>query len=224
MEKLPFDKIKLLENLEIHTHRPRRGIFVKLINNNVSIFIIIQPNYVWLEHFYKQPGVEKGMLRCSLYVLLEKLLKDGYVNDHKIIKVSSPTPEDGNMERLIKIYTKIGFTRGEPEPGNPINLYSTCKNLVNTLKVQCEISNVRKRKKSRKLKKKKEKERWRGWEKRERRMKKQMKDKTKRTNTYARINEEGCVIMGGRKTRRKKRRRKTRKKRRKSKKKRRRRR
>ena len=40
-----------------------------------------------------------------------------------------------------------------------------------------------------------------------------IKKNTKGTNTYARVDEDGDVIMGGRKTRRKKRRRKAKKKR-----------
>ena len=94
-------------------------------------------------------------MRCALYVLLEELLEQGIIQKHQIMKVSSPTPDDGNIERLIKIYTQIGFIKGDAEPGNPINLYNSIGELIETLEEQCEITGGRKRRKTLHKKKRK---------------------------------------------------------------------
>ena len=155
MEKLPFNKVALLENLKIENRNEITNI--KLVNKNVKILISILGGVIYLVGFYKQSlDGKRGIVRCALYVLLEKLLAEGKIQKQQIMKVSAPTPDDGNIERLIKIYTDIGFKKGRPEPGNPINLYNTVVELIKTLTAQCEISGGRKRrKKSRKSKRRK---------------------------------------------------------------------
>tara|TARA_B100001250_G_scaffold52773_1_gene41094 strand:+ start:97 stop:588 length:492 start_codon:yes stop_codon:yes gene_type:complete len=139
INKLPFNKTDLLENYTIKENG-YGGMAAKLINKYVKIIISIEQGVIFLIGFYKQPGIaKKGIARCGLYVLLKKLLEDEIIEKSQIMKVSSPTPDDGDMERLIKIYTQIGFTRGDPEPGNPINLYATIEKLIKTLEKQCEI-------------------------------------------------------------------------------------
>ena len=155
MEKLPFNKVALLENLQI-SENSNNIMYIKLINNNVKILISIMGGIIYLYGFYKQDGIEeKGIVRCALYVLLEELLEQGIIQKHQIMKVSSPTPDDGNIERLIKIYTQIGFIKGDAEPGNPINLYNSIGELIETLKQQCEITGGRKRRKTLHKKKRK---------------------------------------------------------------------
>jgi len=161
MEKLPFNKAALLENLKIQENS-YGGLNIKLINKNVRILLSTGFGDIMLDGFYKGEGIEKkGITRCALYVLLLALLEGGVIQEHDTMKVSSPSPNDGNMERLIKIYTQIGFTKGEPQVGNPVNLYSTIQNLIKTLKEQCEITGggKRRKRKTRKRRKKKTKKR-----------------------------------------------------------------
>ena len=155
MEKLPFNKVALLENLQI-SKKSNDIMNIKLINKNVKILISIMGEIIYLYGFYKQDGIEeKGIVRCALYVLLKNLLEKDIIQKHQIMKVSSPTPDDGNIERLIKIYTQIGFIKGGAELGNPINLYNSVEELIETLKEQCEITGGRKRRKTLHKKKRK---------------------------------------------------------------------
>ena len=113
---------------------------------------------------------------------MEKLLAEGKIQKQQIMKVSAPTPAYGTMERLIKIYTDIGFKKRLLEPGNPINLYNTVVELINTLTDQCEISGGRKRrKKSRKSKRRKSRKKSkRKSRKKSKRRKSKRKRRTKR--------------------------------------------
>jgi hypothetical protein len=86
-----------------------------------------------------------------------ELLEKGKIQKHDTMKVSNPEPDDEDMERLIKIYTQIGFKHGESEAGNPVNLYSTIQNLIETLAVQCEITGGGKRHRKRTRKKRRTK-------------------------------------------------------------------
>jgi len=153
MEKLPFNKKVLLEKLKIGKNS-YGGLNIKLINNNVTIIlstIADLPGELELDAFYK--GIEKkGIARCALYVLLLELVERKVIKEpeKEILKVYAPTPDDGDMERLIKIYNQIGFTEGGKEVGRPLNLNSTIKNLINTLKEQCEIKGGGRRRKYRK--------------------------------------------------------------------------
>jgi hypothetical protein len=81
-----------------------------------------------------------GIARCAFYVLLNFLLENNQITREHICSVSSPT--SGNEARLIKIYEQIGFTLGDPEPGNPINLKAPIHLLMSTLKEQCLITAI----------------------------------------------------------------------------------
>jgi len=137
-----FNEAELGENYEI-VDNGFGGKLAKLYNKNVRIAIGIQPTWaISLDAFYKIEGASKGIARCSLLWLLKKLLTEKLITEEEIMKVSSPTPNDGNMGRLIGIYEDIGFTLGEPEPGNPVNLSSTIQNLIETLEKQCAFTSV----------------------------------------------------------------------------------
>ena len=136
MKELSFFKTELLNGLSINGNNP---IKVKLINNEVKILLIIEKNRIDLIGYYKiSKEKRQGIARCALYFLLLQLLEESYISGNETIYVSSPTPDNGNLDRLIKIYIEMGFKRGEPEPGNPINLYSNVSNLISKLKKQCK--------------------------------------------------------------------------------------
>ena len=112
MEKLPFKKADLIKDLKIK--KMGELFLAKLINYNVKILISINPHGdIYLVGFYKQPGIQiKGITRCALYVLLKELLEKGMIQREQKMKVSAPTPDDGNLERLINwIYTWKTRTR-----------------------------------------------------------------------------------------------------------------
>ena len=139
MTKYSFLKNELLKNFIIREMGTEK--LVKLINEYVKILITINSdNTIDLVGFYKQNTTRRrGITRCGLLAMLEKLLDERLITNEQIMYVSSPTPDDGNLERLKKIYKEIGFKLGERKPGKPINLYSSIQNLVTTLKEQCEI-------------------------------------------------------------------------------------
>lgn len=136
-----FNEAELGENYVI-VDNGFGGKLAKLYNKNVRIAIGIQPTWpLSLDAFYNDTRV-RGIARCSLLWLLKKLLTEKIITEEQIMKVSSPTPDDGNIGRLIGIYEDIGFTLGEPEPGNPVNLYSTIEHLIETLGKQCAFTSV----------------------------------------------------------------------------------
>ena len=98
------------------------------------------------------------------------------------MQVSAPTPDDGNMERLIGIYKNIGFNQGDKKPGNPINLNNTVENLINKLTGQCdiEISGGRKRRKKSRKSKKRRKSRKKSKSRKSRKKSKRRKSRKKR--------------------------------------------
>ena len=59
-----------------------------------------------------------------------------------MISVSSPSPDNGDLPRLIKIYRQIGFILSEPQPGIPINLIANVETIISTLKDQCKSDTV----------------------------------------------------------------------------------
>ena len=152
MDKIRFSERELLEGYSVVPREDEKIVVVKLINHNVEIFFkIFNKKEINLDSFYKKKGINtKGIARCSLFVLLKKILEGNLVELETIVKVSDPTPDPmsnpllvgtgGNMERLIKLYEEIGFTPLDAEPGNPINLISTVKHLIDTLKQQCEMT------------------------------------------------------------------------------------
>lgn len=144
MELKTFNKNELLKNLEVtHTETYRK---VKLYNEYVQILLYITDN-VTLYGFYKMAGrKEIGITRCALYYLLDVLLKDGLIQPEQNVNVSSPTPDDGNLNRLIKIYTDMGFVLLAAQPGIPTNLNASVEKLMSTLTLQCKSGGTKKRK------------------------------------------------------------------------------
>ena len=138
MDKLNFHRNQRLENYEVkEIIEGDFPILVKLINDYVKILLTIEnDSNITLYGYYKY-GNTMGIARCALYFLLDRLLDENIISLEQNVNVSSPTPDDGNMERLIKIYQQIGFTLDEPGPGKPINLNSTVENLLKTLEKQC---------------------------------------------------------------------------------------
>jgi len=148
---------------------------VKIKNDNVLILLSIAPdkNLIELTGLYNKKKI-KGIARCSLFVLLQKMLDLKIVKpDTKIMvddpEPDDPEPEDRNIERLIKNYEEMGFTIEEKPPpvegsgDYPLSIYliSTVQHLIDTLKQQCEMTGVgsikHKSKKHRKRKTKKRK-------------------------------------------------------------------
>lgn len=138
MEQLNFSKTELLENITVN------GKYVTLINSAVEILLIIDsPSEITLFGYKKKPEeLRKGVARCALYYLLTELLRSSIITNEQVIRVSSPTPDDGDLPRLIKIYEQIGFILGEPQPGNPDNLNATVETIISTLKDQCNSDTV----------------------------------------------------------------------------------
>ena len=172
MEKIEFSKSELLKGYEMVEGDEAK---VKIKNDNVLILLSIAPDKKLIEliGLYNKQGI-KGIARCSLLVLLQKILDLKIVEpDTKIFvdnpEPDDPEPEDRNIERLIKIYKDIGFTIEEQPPpvegsgDYPLSIYliSTVQHLIDTLKQQCEMTGVgsikHKSKKHRKRKTKKRK-------------------------------------------------------------------
>jgi len=138
MNLMNFSKNEILENLII-SNTDEYPIYVKLNNKIVKIFLTIESlNEISLNGFYKNENENrKGIVRCAFLFLLEYLLKQKLITNEHICSVLSPTPNDGNIGRLIKIYKQIGFILYEPEFGNPINLKAKISFLISNLKKQC---------------------------------------------------------------------------------------
>lgn len=130
LNKLLFCKETLLSNLQINDN------FIKLINSYVKILLIIERPHIILYGFFEITK-SKGMARCALYFLLLYLLDNQIIQLTDIIDVSSPTPDNGNMARLIKIYKEIGFNHLQPKLGRPIVLSNTIENIITKLSEQC---------------------------------------------------------------------------------------
>ena len=142
MEKIEFSKSELLNRLVLEENELGEK-KVKLYNDNVRILMRISSDKQMIDliGFYKKEGItKKGIARCSLFVLLLKLKDDELVNPETKIKVQSPRPDDGNMDRLIRIYEEIGFNHSEPEPGNPINLIGSVEGIIEKMGGQCEMT------------------------------------------------------------------------------------
>ena len=143
MEKIRFSKIELLDNYKTSDTG------VQLVNDNVSILFITDPNKVGvsgnvieLYDFRKKPGISKrGIARCSLFVLLQQMVEDESLNVNKetIVQVCAPTATDRNRDRLLKIYKEIGFTQTNQNPNRP-ELKSSVQELIETLEKQCEMN------------------------------------------------------------------------------------
>ena len=136
IKQISFSETELLSGF---THTGNK---IKLINKSVEIILIIEEDtQISLAAFNKaKTEKRKGIVRCALYFLLDKLLKESIIKSDQIVHVSSPTPANGNIERLIGIYTDMGFIIGEPQLGMPINLNATVSNLLETLSKQCSNS------------------------------------------------------------------------------------
>lgn len=70
---------------------------------------------------------------CSVF-LLKYLIDNRF--DINTVKISSPTPSDGNMERLIRMYTEMGFYKANDIQGDN-DLISTVDELIEQLSKQC---------------------------------------------------------------------------------------
>ena len=139
LQKLTFNKSDLIKNFEIKDTTDR--IYLKLKNENVTILLSRgkKDDYVSLDGFYKADGIEKmGIARCALYVLLLEALERKEIKEDDIIKVTNLVGPRGE-EKLLQIYKEIGFTQADKEHGYRITLTSTVKNLIETLKTQCDI-------------------------------------------------------------------------------------
>ena len=136
-----FNEAELGKNYEIVSDKIF-GTYAKLDNENVNIVIAITQNNLDLDAFYNKKR-KLRIARCSLLWLLKKILSVNLITKEQIMKVGSPIPNDGNIGKLIGIYEEIGFTLGEPEPGNPVNLYSTIEHLITTLEKQLAEQNLR---------------------------------------------------------------------------------
>ena len=196
-EKIEFSESELLKGFSTIPRVDEKIVVVKLNNHNVHIFLkIFDKKRIDLDFFYKAEGVtKKGIARCALFALLNRVLALKLV-DHKAIVavrpegVSAVWKEDNEKEvRLIKIYKEIGFTQYDPEPGDPVILRASVHQLIKTLSGQCEMtgggkyiktkSNKHKSKKHRKRKSKKRKITKRKTNKRKKRIKFNHKSKKK---------------------------------------------
>ena len=141
LEQMLFSKPELLTNLSIKKSSSGNAypFNVTLVNSAVRILLIIEsPTEITLYGYHKSHRESrKGVARCAFYFLLTELLSKKQITNEQIVHVSSPTPDDGNLRRLIKIYEEMGFTLGEPQPGNPTNLNASIETLISTLKQQC---------------------------------------------------------------------------------------
>jgi hypothetical protein len=109
-----------------------------LENDHVEIVINIDldGNLILVKFYKKEQELRKGIVRCALLLLLEKILKDSEVTPQHTISVMKPTPSDGNLERLIKMYKEMGFIL---EKEDPPELKNTIQNIIDTLKTQCNF-------------------------------------------------------------------------------------
>ena len=142
-EERVIDENKLLESLTIdHTES---NIRVKLYNDYVEILCYIDKDLnkdlkkdIKIIGFYKKKDREEiGIARCALYYLLKKLVDDKTIDLNQNVYVVSPTPSDGNLQRLINMYKDMGFDLREPQPGTLINLNAPVEKLMSTLVLQC---------------------------------------------------------------------------------------
>jgi hypothetical protein len=143
MELKTFDKNELVKNLQVT--QTETNLKVKLYNEYVQILLYITDN-VTLYGFYKMAGrKEIGITRCALYYLLDLLLRDGLIQPEQNVHVSSPTPDDGDLNRLIKMYKDMGFVLLAAQPGIPTNLNASVEKLMSTLTLQCKSGGTKRK-------------------------------------------------------------------------------
>ena len=92
--------------------------------------------------FIQKIEQNRGIARCSLYLLLLKLISDGYIGVNYLIYVNDPTPLDGiSKKQLIKRYISMGFKYEKiGTKGNFHRLQSKVIELITALKQQCSFA------------------------------------------------------------------------------------
>jgi len=126
---IPIKKDDLLEGID------QIGPRIFLMNKFVNITITEFDNQYVLETFYNNNRKIKGLARCALYFLLKELLEGKVLDNNTILQVDTLMPSDKNINKLVKTYENIGFSK--QEKNQTITMYSTIGNLLNILSGQC---------------------------------------------------------------------------------------
>lgn len=124
-----------------------------LENDHVEIVINIDfDDNLTLVRFYKKASESrKGVVRCALLLLLERILSDhSEITPQHTLSIMKPTPSDGNLERLIKMYQDMGLILKK----DPLELKNTIGIVMDTLKTQCNFTAGKKSYKRKKYKRK----------------------------------------------------------------------
>jgi hypothetical protein len=124
-----------------------------LENDHVEIVINIDTddNLILVRFYKKEQESRKGIVRCALLLLLERILNDHPDFNSHTLSVMKPTPSDGNLARLIKMYKEMGFIL---EKEDPPELKNTIQNIIDTLKTQCNFTGGKRSYKRKKYKRK----------------------------------------------------------------------
>ena len=153
MDLLEFNGQELLKNMNINKKNNPPRTLINVVNEHVMILGVLMNGEYKIEEFYETPGAA-----CALYFLLQKLIESGLIIE--TVRISSPIPNDGNMPRLINVYTEMGFST-EGTHGNP-DLIANVNDLQDKLSQQCKVQGGggrSKRSKRRKSKRRKSKRR-----------------------------------------------------------------
>jgi len=134
MQSYTFSKDELFTNFDEDSN-----ITYTLENDHVEIVVNIDldGNLILVRFYKKEQELKKGIVRCALLLLLERILTDSKVTLQHTISVMKPTPTDGNLKRLIKMYQEMGFIL---EKEDPPELKNTIQNIIDTLKTQCNFT------------------------------------------------------------------------------------
>lgn len=108
---------------------------VKLIKHGVTIMLKVNGDVLELLGFYNEGNI-RGLARCALLAILERLIEEKMVKMETIISVSSPTPDT----KIIQTYKNIGFEQKDARPGQPIVLEEQVCKVIETLQEWCKTN------------------------------------------------------------------------------------
>ena len=136
MLKQKFNSSEILTNIKTIARQNPSRTLIELVNNSVKIQGVLKDGEYKIVAFHKQPNEKRiGIVRCALFFLLKYLINKNF--NIQTVKISSPTPGDGNMERLIGMYNDMGFYKASDIQGDN-DLTSSVDKLIEELSKQCE--------------------------------------------------------------------------------------
>ena len=106
---------------------------VKVNKHGVKIMLKMDGDILELLGFYNEGNI-RGLARCTLLVILKRLIEEKMVKSETILSVSSPT----NDPKVIQTYINMGFEQKNARIGQPIVLEEQVCKVIKTLQEWCK--------------------------------------------------------------------------------------